>query len=227
MGRLLTTTKAAELLGIKPKSLSVYACQGRITPTRKTIGGHNLYDEDDLITQLGNKLPHPEKEDNRARVFYTRASNGDPTLLKTQKAQLTTHYGTPDKTYTDKASGLNENRKGLNKLLEDAHNRKIKEVCITNRDRLTRFGYRYLERILSYDDVKILILDDELKQHELDETDPASELMRDFMSLIASFSGRFYRLRGWKQQKELLKEAEKNIQEKEVKNNDKKEETQK
>lgn len=47
------------------------------------------------------------------------------------------------------------------------------------------------------------------------------------MSLIASFSGRFYRLRGWKQQKELLKEAEKNIQEKEVKNNDKKEETQK
>lgn len=75
--------------------------------------------------------------------------------------------------------------------------------------------------------VKILILDDELKQHELDETDPSSELMRDFMSLIASFSGRFYRLRGWKQQKELLKEAEKNIQEKEVKNNDKKEETQK
>ena len=35
MGRLLTTTEAAELLGIKPKSLSVYACQGRITPTRK------------------------------------------------------------------------------------------------------------------------------------------------------------------------------------------------
>ena len=65
------------------------------------------------------------------------------------------------------------------------------------------------------------------QKHELDETDPSSELMRDFMSLIASFSGRFYRLRGWKQQKELLKEAEKNIQEKEVKNNDKKEETQK
>ena len=62
MGRLLTTTEAAELLGIKPKSLSVYACQGRITPTRKPIGGHNLYDEDDLITQLGNKLPHPEEE---------------------------------------------------------------------------------------------------------------------------------------------------------------------
>ena len=227
MGRLLTTAEAAELLGIKPKSLSVYACQGRIKPTRKTIGGRNLYDEDDLITQLGDKLPHPKEQDPRARVFYTRASNGDPTLLKTQKEQLTAQYGVPSKTYTDKASGLNENRKALNQLLNDAHNGRIKEVCITNRDRLTRFGYKYLERILSYDDVKILVLDDELNLTNNHDSDPANELMRDFMSLIASFSGRFYRLRGWKQQKELLKEAERNIQEKEVKNNDKKEETQK
>lgn len=227
MGRLLTTAEAAELLGLKPRSLSVYACQGRIKPTRKTIGGRNLYDEDELLSKLGDKLPHPVKEDNRTRVFYTRASNGDPTLLKTQKEQLTAQYGQPHKTYTDKASGLNENRKALNQLLNDAHNRRIKEVCITNRDRLTRFGYKYLERILSYDDVTILILDDDLKNNTTEETDPASELMRDFMSLIASFSGRFYRLRGWKQQKELLKEAEKNIQEKEVKNNDKKEKTQK
>ena len=226
MGRLLTTAEAAELLGLKPRSLSVYACQGRIKPTRKTIGGRNLYDEDDLITKLGDKLPHPKEQDPRARVFYTRASNGDPTLLKTQKEQLTAQYGTPSKTYTDKASGLNENRKALNQLLNDAHDGEIKEVCITNRDRLTRFGYKYLERILAYDNVKILILDDELKQHEPNGTDPASELMRDFMSLIASFSGRFYRLRGWKQQKELLKEAEKNIHEKEVKNNGE-EETQK
>lgn len=41
--------------------------------------------------------------------------------------------------------------------------------------------------------------------------------MEDFMSLIASFSGKFYRLRGYQQQRELLSTAEKKISEKESK----------
>ena len=32
--------------------------------------------------------------------------------------------------------------------------------------------------------------------------------MQDFMSLLASFSGKFYRLRGWKQQQKFLKDVE-------------------
>lgn len=40
------------------------------------------------------------------------------------------------------------------------------------------------------------------------------ELMNDFMSLIASFSGKFYRLRGYTQQKQLLTQAEHNIDQK-------------
>ena len=40
------------------------------------------------------------------------------------------------------------------------------------------------------------------------------ELMNDFMSLIASFSGKFYQLRGYTQQKQLLTQAEHNIDQK-------------
>ena len=32
-------------------------------------------------------------------------------------------------------------------------------------------------------------------------------LMGDFMALLASFSGRFYRIRGWDQQRRLLADA--------------------
>ena len=37
------------------------------------------------------------------------------------------------------------------------------------------------------------------------------------MSLVASFTGKYYRLRGYEEQKKLLKTAEKNIEEKKKK----------
>ena len=45
------------------------------------------------------------------------------------------------------------------------------------------------------------------------------ELMQDFMTLIASFSGKFYRLRGYEEKKKLLAEAERRIEERNDSNN--------
>lgn len=36
--------------------------------------------------------------------------------------------------------------------------------------------------------------------------------MEDFMSLLASFSGKFYRLRGWEQQRKLVDNVSKNLE---------------
>ena len=36
--------------------------------------------------------------------------------------------------------------------------------------------------------------------------------MEDFMSLWASFSGKFYRLRGWEQQRKLVDNVSKNLE---------------
>ena len=35
--------------------------------------------------------------------------------------------------------------------------------------------------------------------------------MQDFMSLLASFSGKFYRIRGWEQRKKLLKDVNEEV----------------
>lgn len=63
------------------------------------------------------------KEQQEIAVFYIRSSNGKQDLLDTQKELLTKTCGQPSKIYQDKASGLNENRKGLNSLINDAKNR--------------------------------------------------------------------------------------------------------
>ena len=197
MGRLLNTRQAAELLGIKRVTVNNYTSRGKLHPTTRSIGGRPLYDEDELLKLLGRNTP-----DTRGTAYYARSSNGSSTAIQSQLDELTQAYGTPTYTYKDKASGLNENRKGLNKLLDDAASGKIKTVYVTHRDRLTRFGYEYLKRLLALSNVELISL------HEaVSPPHPQEELMRDFMSLLASFSGKYYRLRGKSNSRKFLEQV--------------------
>lgn len=72
-------------------------------------------------------------------------------------------------------------------------NNEVNNVYITYKDRLTRFGYRYLETVFSAHGVQIIIVKDELVSKTVQE-----ELVEDMMSLIASFSGKLYGLRSRK-----------------------------
>ena len=90
-------------------------------------------------------------------------------------------------------------------MLRDAQKHCITEIRFTQKDRLTRFGYDYL--IMFFEDKNIKI------GPAFDKPDKSlqEELMQDFMSLVTSFAGRFYRLRGNEQKKRLLKEAEQRL----------------
>lgn len=68
-------------------------------------------------------------------------------------------------------------------------NDEINRIYITYKDRLTRFGYDYIQLLCESHGVKIIV------QHENEDKNPLQELEQDFMSLIASFSGRYHGLR--------------------------------
>ena len=75
-------------------------------------------------------------------------------------------------------------------------------MIITYRDRLTRFGFRYLEQYFSSHGVEIeVIFDDESKT-------PEKELVEDLLSIVTSFAGKLYGMRSHK--KKRLVEAVKN-----------------
>lgn len=60
---------------------------------------------------------------------------------------------------SDIGSGLNMNRKGLNKIIEMAINGEIEELIIAYKDRLARFGYEMIENLINkYSKGKITIL---------------------------------------------------------------------
>lgn len=200
--KLITPGKAAKILGVTTNTLVNYANKGKIS-TVTLPNGYRRYYEHEILRLAGK-----ETEDTRNKVFYLRSSDGDNTKLETQDKLLTEKYGDPDKVYKDKASGLNEKRRGLQSLIKHVQEDKISTVYITNKDRLTRFGYSYLETLFSYHDVDIVIL------HPDEEKALEKELLDDFMSLIASFSGKYYRLRGYENQIKLLSLAHNKIQKK-------------
>ena len=204
--------EAAKLLCVTPQTVRKYAQQGKIKYT-KTPGGQTIYLKasiDEYLKGIDTTTPTEEKIG-----FYLRTSDHQPARIAEQERQLKEIYGEPVKIYKDIASGLNENRKGLQRLLDDAQNGTINKIVITQQDRLTRFGYTYLKRLLETYGCQLEVAFD-APNKTLQE-----ELIQDFMQLIASFSGKYYRLRGYQQRKQLLDTAESILTDEEAKRDEK------
>lgn len=199
----LRTQRASEYLGVHPQTLRSYDRRGLI-PTYRNQAGQRIFDTNDLDKLKVDLSPTTLVTDDRIIVHYTRASDGSKSLLEAQSVALTNAYGKADKTISDRASGLNEKRKGLNTLLDMVTSNEVKEIRVTTTDRLSRFGVEYIRRILNNHNVTLLVLNEENRT-------PEEELMRDFMSLIASFSGKFYRLRSTDNKRRLLAAAQKEL----------------
>jgi putative resolvase len=191
--------QAAKQLNISPITLRRYAQEGKIK-FDTTPAGQRVFIQQYLDDFLGI-IP------TQVLAFYARDSGGDKINIQSQFDKLEIVYGRSAHSYKDGASGLNENRAGLWKLVKDAKEHKYNTLAITAKDRLTRFGYKYLEELLAEYGVIILVLDDPTTKTLYDE------LMADFMSLIASFSGKFYKLRGIEQRKQLLSRAQAELNE--------------
>lgn len=90
-------------------------------------------------------------------------------------------------------SGLNDNRPKLNKLLE---NKDIDIIMIEHKDRLTRFGFKYIEILLELQGRKIEVINN--------IEDDRNDLIQDFISIITSFCARLYGQRRSKRLTEKL-----------------------
>ena len=197
----LTPKQAAKIAGLSTMTLRRYADKGKLNAIR-IPNGDRRYDKKEILALIGQTY----EEENT--VFYARASDGNEKLIQTQIHILENQLGKPTKIYTDKASGLNENRRALKQLMKEAQHENITTIAVTDKDRLTRFGFTYLEEYFTLCGAKIVVVNDnETKTlHE--------ELLEDFMSLLASFSGKFYRLRGYDKQQKFLKDVEGQLNEK-------------
>ena len=108
--------------------------------------------------------------------------------------------------YSDVASGLNQKRRGLERVLKSAERGEFKKLLIEYPDRLARFGYAYLGRHLKYCGVEIEIIS------QREPEDAHAELVQDLLAIVTSFSARLYGARGGRKIRqgfrELIRDAE-------------------
>jgi len=99
------------------------------------------------------------------------------------------------KEVTEIASGLNDKRPKLEKLLA---NTSIGTIVVENRDRLTRFGSHYIETLLEAQGRHIEMIF---------QSDTGDELGDDFVSVITSMAARIYGRRQSKRRAEKIKQC--------------------
>ena len=94
----------------------------------------------------------------------------------------------------DVGSGLNDNRSGFIKLTDLIMNQKINKLVIEHKDRLTRFQFKFIKKMFESYGCEVIVI------NEMDVSD-TDELAADMMSLLASFSGKFYGKRSTERRK--------------------------
>ncbi|MDK2784075.1 MAG: hypothetical protein PWQ32_1664 [Thermococcaceae archaeon] len=192
------TGKASELLGISKPTLLRKIKTGEIKAYK--IGREYRIPESEIKRLLEGKVPDKV-------VIYARVSSRDQKEdLERQVEYLKNYCSTKGykvaKILTDISSGLNENRKGLKQLFKLVESGEITKVVITYKDRLTRFGFKYLEQYFNSHGVEIEVIFDN------EEKTPEKELVEDLLAIVTSFAGKLYGARSHK--KKRLVEAVKN-----------------
>lgn len=192
-----TSGEICKLLKITPMTLCRWKNEG-IIQFQKITNKKYLYDIDSVIKTNS----YNEKRKN---VIYSRVSNSkqkDDLVHQTKIIQeyMVSNGIIPDMIFEEIASGMNENRIQLNKLIQLVIQNKIDKIFISFKDRLTRFGFDYFVNFFKEFGTEIVIL------NSTKEEDFQSELTQDLISIIHHFSMKLYSNR-----RKVLKNIEKDL----------------
>jgi predicted site-specific integrase-resolvase len=194
---------AARMVGVCTRTLQRWDASGKIACTR-TAGGHRRFSMVEIQRVTGFDRGGDGDGDDEAggkagegTAVYCRVSSHEQKAkgdLGRQVQLAIAHcksagLGTPA-VYTDVGSGLNAKRGGLKRLCRAIERGQVQRVFVTFKDRLTRFGFEYLQRYFSSHGASIGVIRQAATRsmHE--------ELVDDLVAIVTSFSGRVHGLRG-------------------------------
>jgi len=196
MHRLLTDMKksigaAAKYLGVSRDTLRRWENAGKIKVDR-TPRGHRRYDLSKLIGRIAPQLT------TKHTLAYARVSSHDQKNdLDRQALVLESFCSANGWTYEiiqDLGSGLNFQKKGLKKLIQNICSEKIDRLVLTHKDRLLCFGSELVFSLCEQFGVEVVIM------NRSEETRFEDDLVQDVLEIITVFSARLYGARSRKNQ---------------------------
>lgn len=190
--------------GVKRVKLSQYARDNGLTYhgayklfKRGSLKGIQLDTGTILIDVGADEGIDPERA--RVAVTYARVSSSEnKDNLKSQSERLRDFAAARGleihKEVLETGSGLNDTRPKLARLFDDAS---WGVLIVEHKDRLTRHGFSYLERLAHEQEREIIVINNTSLNTE-------DDLMQDFVSLVTSYCARLYGLRRSKRATERI-----------------------
>lgn len=204
MEQMFTIKQAAEYLNVTDDTLRLWDKGGKLKPL-KTAGGHRRYRKDDLDKFLGIKQEEKNDSIQINTATYARVSSHEQKQkgdLDRQSQRLSEYCSKKgwlvNHIIKDVGSGLNDNRSGFARLTDLIINHKVNRLVVEHKDRLTRFQFKFIKKMFESYGCEVIVL------NGLDVSNE-EELAADIMSLLASFSGKFYGRRSAERRKKTDK----------------------
>ena len=192
---------ALEKLGLSPMTLLKLEKNNQIEVIR-TIGGQRKYNVDKYINEnkkcstvknelSSNKLNSESTDNSKLNICYIRVSTyGQKDDISRQRNYMKNKY--PGyKIIEDIGSGINFNRKGFRKIVNLAIAGKVDILVVAHKDRLTRFGFEFIEDLINeYSNGKIIV-----ESNKLDKKEPKEELVEDVLQILNVYTAKMNGMR--------------------------------
>ena len=189
------TGELAKMIGKQTRTVQSYCIKGDINSII-IPSGKRIISRDEVIKYLRSSNLLYE-DDNKIDLIYARVSTNEQKNRGDLDRQI--NYIIREiiaknpknlKVFSEVGSGLKDNRTELKKLLDMVMNDEVDRIFILYKDRLTRFGFNYLEQICNKFGTKIIVISEEIQEKSIQE-----ELAEDIISIIHSFSSKLYGMR--------------------------------
>jgi excisionase family DNA binding protein len=197
----------AKELGVSVKTVRRWADSGKLRFERSPSGHRRFY-----LTDIKRITPRDFNQlEDRITINYARVSSNDQKEDLTRQIQVLEAFsganGWQFETVSDLGSGLNYNKKGLQKLLKRIMQGDVGRLVLTHKDRLLRFGAELVFAMCEEYETEVVIINKSTEEITFEQ-----ELVTDMIELITVFSARLYGSRSRKNKK-LLDNVAKAVQE--------------
>jgi len=194
---MIKLSKFAKDLGVSKQTLWNWKNAGKLEFIK--VGGLNFVD----VCTYNKFMGIQEKKLENVVIYCRVSSTVNKSNLETQKERLINYCNAKgykvSKVVTEFGSGMNDSRPKLERLLKELD---FTHIVVEHKDRLTRFGFNYIDLFLTSRGIKIEVVNN--------VEDDKQDIIQDFTSIITSFCARIYGQRRSKRKTEkIIAELEK------------------
>lgn len=159
------TGEVAKILNVTNKTIMNYDKSGKLKVSRTETNRRVVFKKD-LLDYLKTLNLLIEDNYDKVDVIYVRVTSHEQKKkgdLDRQAMYLIENTPNLHKPVILKevASGLNDKRPMILKLINMVMNDEVNNIYVTYKDRLTRYGFNYLREVFSLKGVNIIVMNDE------------------------------------------------------------------